>query len=144
MKQYTEEIIQILKQSKLRFTKTRLSLLQIFFQNEEPMAVSTLLSVLSDMERKVNKTTVYRELEQLESKGIIRAVHLGNRRTSYELALREHHHHLICLLCECVEDIDMNEEMIAREERIVKEKKGFMITKHALEFYGYCRMCQRG
>lgn len=144
MKQYTEEIIQIVREHNLRLTKTRLSLLQIFFQNEEPLNVSVLLSTLFRMKQDVNKTTVYRELERLEKRGIVRAVQLGNRKTYYELAFRPHHHHLVCLSCECVEDIDMNEEIFSREEETVKEKKGFVITKHALEFYGYCRMCQRG
>jgi len=142
MKQYTEEIMDILKANNLRMTKTRMALMMMFLKSEEPLSVSEMLEALSSMKRGVNKTTVYRELEQLQLKGIIGTVQLGDRKQYYELASRDHHHHLICLECKQIEDIDMNEEKLLAEEKKMSRKKGFVILRHSLEFFGLCKQCQ--
>lgn len=142
MKRYTEETIAILKNNHLRLTKTRKALVEIFLRNETPLSVSDILCTLSSMDRRVNKTTVYRELGQLQSKGIVGAVRLGDRKQYYELASREHHHHLICLQCERVEDVDMDEEKLFAEEKRASHEKGFAVLRHSLEFFGLCKACQ--
>jgi len=142
MKQYTEEITDILKANNLRMTKTRMALIEILLCSEDPLSVSDILLTLFHVKRSVNKTTVYRELEQLESKGIVSTVQLGDRKQYYELASRDHHHHLICLECKQIEDIDMNEERLFSEEKKMSREKGFVILRHSLEFFGLCRSCQ--
>lgn len=139
--EYTEEILTALKTHQLRFTKTRKALFQIFFGCEAPLSAQDILRELPKSYRAVNKTTVYRELERLQKIGVIGTVQLGGRRRYYELASRSHHHHLICLRCERVEDIDMNERVLLAQEERVKREKQFTILRHSLEFFGLCKMC---
>lgn len=136
-----QEILDILKRQHLRLTKTRKALMEIFSQNEAPLSALDILRELKKARVIVNKTTVYRELERLQAMNIVSRVELGDRKKYYELASREHHHHLICLQCECVEDVDMDENTLFTEGKKVSQEKGFTIVRHSLEFFGLCKKC---
>ncbi|MDO8565582.1 MAG: transcriptional repressor [Candidatus Moranbacteria bacterium] len=138
---YEEEIFTVLKTHHLRLTKTRKALIEVFFRYEVPLSAQDISRELSKIQRAVNKTTVYRELERLREIGIIGAVQLGDRKQYYELALRRHHHHLICLRCAVVEDIDMDERALLGQEKRIQGEKHFTILRHSLEFFGLCKMC---
>jgi len=134
-------MIILLKKHHLRLTKTRNVFVEIFSQNEAPLSVQDILKEFSCHHIKVNKTTVYRELERLQEVGIMNSVELGDRKKYYELASREHHHHLVCLRCERVEDVDMDEKKLFEEEKKVSREKGFTVLRHSLEFFGLCKKC---
>lgn len=136
-----EEIFTVLKTKHLRLTKTRKVLLELFFRYETPLSAQIILREFGKVYRVVNKTTIYRELERLERVGLIGTVQLGDRTTYYELTIREHHHHLVCLHCEKVEDVDIDEKIFLAEEKKVSREKNFVISRHALEFFGLCKMC---
>lgn len=142
MEKYTEDIHRILEENHLRLTQSRVVLLDILFSEKDPLSAAHILEKLSERENDVNKTTVYRALEQFEERGIVRGVQLGDRTKYYELASRDHHHHLVCVQCECVEDIDMDETTLSREEKKVSQERGFTILRHSLEFFGICKRCQ--
>jgi len=139
--EYSEEIFTILKAHHLRLTKTRKALMALFFQNDAPLSAQDVLREIRKGARTVNKTTVYRGLKQLQKIGIIGTVRLGDRKQYYELAAREHHHHLVCLRCAGVEDIDMDEQALLAEEQRLKREKRFTILRHSLEFFGLCKAC---
>lgn len=110
-------------------TKARLQLLQIFKNTNFPVSASDLLKKI-----KVNKTTIYRELDFLVDKGIVNEVNFGDRKKRFELKDLEHHHHLVCLNCKSVEDVNINESF--------NVPKSFKVIKHNLEFFGFCASCQ--
>lgn len=102
--------------------------------------------MLKELKRKkiaANKTTVYRQLESLLKAGAVTEVRIGDRAKQYELVdSTGHHHHLVCLRCKKVEDIDFPEELERQEKNIWKNKK-FKVLQHNLEFFGLCRNCQK-
>ena len=56
----------------------------------------------------VNKTTICRELDFLMGKGLIKEIEFGEGKKRYEIdSGSDHHHHLICLNCKKVEDVDL-------------------------------------
>lgn len=130
-----------LKRYGLRLTKTRRVLIDIFFSTPTPLSASQLLSALEKRAVFVNKTTIYRELERLEKIGILEHVQLNNRSRYYELAFENHHHHLICMQCEKIEDVDFSEEELRKEEEKVRKSRKFTILRHSLEFFGLCQHC---
>lgn len=138
---YTEEILTLLKAHHLRSTQTRKGLIGLFFQNETPFSAQDIMRELYKGTKTVNKTTIYRELERLQEKGVIGTVQLGDRKRYYELASREHHHHLVCLHCNRVEDVGMNESALLAQEQRMKREKEFAVLRHSLEFFGLCKMC---
>lgn len=137
-----EELIQRIRTAGLRMTEPRRRLLSVFLDSQMPLSAKNLLGRLADFGIEVNKTTVYREIESLIKIGVLKSIQLGERSTYYELASTEHHHHLVCLGCNRVEDVDMNESSIAKQEQKIASERRFQISYHALEFFGLCQQCQ--
>jgi Fe2+ or Zn2+ uptake regulation protein len=64
----------------------------------------------------------------------------------YELAewLTGHHHHLVCIDCGSVDDIDVPasyESQVATLVSAISSATAPPPTNHALEIEGYCRRC---
>lgn len=133
---------QIFRLHGLRFTKTRQALMELLSAGSTPLSVPQILSGLQKMGVVVNKTTVYRELDRLETLGIVGAVQLHERTKSYEIVSSLHHHHLVCIECKRVEDIDMDEEDLSVQVKQAAIEKQFTVLRHSLEFFGLCQKCR--
>lgn len=123
----------------LRPTKTRLGLIALL-ERSSPLSAPDLKERLERNGHRVNKTTVYRELELLLEKKVICEIILRDGIKRYELASEEHGHHLVCLSCHKIERVALADELSQQELKISREKK-FKILNHSLEFYGLCRGC---
>ena len=140
--EHQEPLFKILRDHKLRLTKTRKAIVNVLSANRMPLPVSELLRAMEKIGVKVNKTTVYRELERLQKLSVISSVQLGDRKQFYELAHREHHHHLVCVKCETVKDVGVDEKKLLFQEHKLSGEKKFMVLRHSLEFFGLCAKCQ--
>ena len=89
----------------------------------------------------VNKTTIYRELAFLKKQNIILELQFDDNTKRYEIMPANHHHHIVCVRCEKVEDVVLEKDLDA-EEKVITQNKKFQILHHSLEFYGICKMCQ--
>ena len=138
---HSEELFYTIKRYRLRLTKTRRALVELFVATRTPLSVPRLLDELAAMTIHVNKTTVYRELKRLAAIGIVKSVQLQDRKQYFELATSDHHHHFVCIECDEVEDILFDEFDLARQEETLARKKGFSVFRHSLEFFGLCKMC---
>lgn len=136
------EIISKLKQEGHRITPIRTRILEVLVTLKSPISAPDLLNFIRQTSEKVNKTTIYRELEFFKSKNLINEVEFGDGKKRYELNEGVHHHHLICTNCKRIEDIDLKTDL-TREEKDIEQKTGFKIRHHSLEFFGYCRSCQK-
>lgn len=135
-------LYEILGAERLRLTKTRRVFADLFLRDETPLSATDILDEFGRLRQAVNKTTVYREIGRWLDLGIIREVQFGDRQRRYELVARGHHHHLVCVECECVEDVDIDERSLLCQEKKVSREKGFDILRHSLEFFGVCGKCQ--
>lgn len=85
--------------------------------------------------------TVYRTLDALIEQRLVSALHFGDGRTRYELIDEaHHHHHLVCLACGLVEPY---EECLVQALEGTRLRRGFRVTSHHLDLFGYCRRCGR-
>jgi Fur family ferric uptake transcriptional regulator len=104
-----------------------------------------IMDLLAKRGNEVNKTTVYRELDFLLSEQIIKNVQIDSSTEYYELADREHHHHLVCTNCKKILDFSPSE---AIEEDIdilisdLEKKTGFQVQEHSFELFGRCGKCR--
>ena len=105
-----------------------------------PVDYGQIMTYLEMNGRKVNKTTVYRQLDSLIRKGQIQELDFGEGKKRYEL-LKDHHHHLICTGCNKVQCVEI-EENFKEQEAEIGRKTDFRITGHMLEFFGLCSSCQ--
>jgi Fe2+ or Zn2+ uptake regulation protein len=135
------EIISTLKQKKFKITKVRSGIVGQFSVAKSPLSAKELLDFFHSTGLQINKTTVYRELTFLLAENIIKEIEFGEGQKRYELEDFKHHHHLICLKCRRVEDVELKTDLENEEKRFLKEN-GFKVINHSLEFFGYCKSCQ--
>ncbi len=136
-----DEIIAKLKLAGHRITPIRAQIVEIFINSSTPISATDLIESFIILKIKVNKTTIYRELDFLSGKGLLKGIEFGEGKKRYELDTGHHHHHLVCLNCKKVEDVDLKTDLTA-EEKLIEKNTGFKIESHSLEFFGYCKNCQ--
>lgn len=135
-------LIEKLQSDGHRITKARGTLLSILSKKHSPLSAMELQQLLEDEGVAVNKTTIYREIDFLIQQKIIHSVAFGDDTTRYELSNRDHHHHIQCTSCGIVVDLPLQDEL-SDIERNIERTTGFIIEKHALEFFGLCKNCQK-
>lgn len=122
-------------------TEARKKIIRIFYNSKQPLSATEVLLNLK-RDSKSDKTTVYRQIEDLLKHGLIEEVRFAGKVRKYEIALRDHHHHLVCLRCDRVVDVEVSDDLKKFESQISKQKK-FKVLRHSLEFLGYCNSCQK-
>ena len=83
--------------------------------------------------------TVYRNLRQLQQKGLIRCRHLPTGEAMYAPVERDRHH-LTCV--DCGETMALDHCPIHAMEVPVDARQGFDLLFHTLEFFGLCSACR--
>ena len=121
----------------LHVTPARLATMQLFESHNTPLDAQHLIDHLHNT-LGVDRVTVFRILNAFVEKGLVRKLEFGEGKARYELN-KEEHHHLVCESCGTIEDI--SDCTIIDLEKDIKEKKGFLVKHHALEFFGFCKNC---
>lgn len=127
----------------VRYTKGRRAVVETLAGSEGPRSAAELHA---DMERGMPLSSLYRSLAVLEQAGVVSPHYSTKGVTRYELAewLTGHHHHLVCVSCGVVEDIDLPKALEEDLRGIVKKvgaRASFRPTDHALEVDGFCARC---
>lgn len=133
-----EQFLYQLKQEKLHLTKPRKLVFQAI-SKEHGVTISKLVAELTPT---VHRASIYRAVDVLEQRGIIRRVYTGWK---YRLELSEaydhnHHHHLHCTHCNKI----INTEHDIALERMINQhasQYGFKMKSHELDIVGICREC---
>ncbi len=137
------EIENRLREHAVRFTRGRHSVASALAVSDGPKSVAELHAVIGTV---VPLSSLYRTLSVFEAAGVV-APHFGKKGvTRYELAewLRGHHHHLICVNCGAVDDVDLPQDYEARVRELVdgiSSIVSFAPLNHALEIEGRCSRC---
>ncbi len=130
-----------LQETELRATPARIAAMRYFEQTDKPADVQMLKTYLHKQKIKADSATVFRIVNTFTQKGLTKQIQLNENKFRYELADKIDHHHFICDNCGTIEDIsDCNIEAIEKE---INQKKGLLIKRHRLEFFGLCKSCQR-
>ncbi|HEY2388833.1 MAG TPA: transcriptional repressor [Candidatus Binatia bacterium] len=86
----------------------------------------------------VSRTTAYRALDTLVRLGLaVKICHPGSS-ARYDAKTRRHHH-LVCVHCERVLDIDVP----ALDKLALPNDKSFEVTDYSVQFRGVCAACRR-
>lgn len=125
-----------------RITPIRTAMIDILSKSKQPVTPQELLLALSKKGFKANKTTIYRQLEVLQRYGLVNKVNFADRTKRYEIVSENgHHHHLVCLQCQRIEDVSFPTDLVEQEKAILKNHT-FKVLQHSLEFFGICKTCQ--
>lgn len=122
-------------------TGKRLAILDIFLQNSHPLDSQFVLDEVKKTNPGIDRATVFRTLNTFTSSGVLLKLEFNEGKSRYELALKEHHHHVVCTECRkfvCIEHCNLK----SIDEEVTRET-GFKINFHRLEFFGVCPDCQK-
>jgi Fe2+ or Zn2+ uptake regulation protein len=117
-------------------------LVDVLSSAKHPLVTTEISSATKDLPQ----SSVYRNLAVLEEAGVVVKVLTNGERSAFELAedLKGHHHHLVCVSCGQVVDIEMP-EVIERQlgEGLAPTAKaaGFTLLGHRLDLMGRCAQC---
>jgi len=136
-----KKIIEGLRKKGFRITKAREEIVRLFTEIKKPLSADEILADLKGRLRHINKSTVYRELSFLQDQKIIQGIELKDGKKRYESVFLSHHHHLVCVKCSDIKDVEMGTDLKKEEERIESETN-FLVQHHSLEFFGLCGRCR--
>ena len=131
-----------LKEAGMKATPKRLAILDMLDGDSAYASPEEVWKRLRERFDSLGLPTVYRNLEELASSGVISKVIPPNRQLYYFFCRnRDHHHHFVCLSCRKVEDIPSCG--IEALEREVTVKNGGKVLSHILQLNGLCGACAK-
>lgn len=126
------------EEQKVRLTRQRLVILEeIRKARRHPTADEVFAQVRRRLPR-ISLGTVYRTLDLLSERGLIRRLEFGGPQRRFEANLEEHYH-VRCLSCGRLEDVDPATLQLGR---LPSRLHGYVVTGLRLELVGLCQACQ--
>jgi Fur family ferric uptake transcriptional regulator len=135
------DVVAELRSSGSRITAARSAVVDAVLTADAPVSAQEVSAALAARKVSANVTTVYRELEFLRGKGVVVPVAFADGVQRYEPADLGHHHHLVCLSCGRIQDVEVPHAELHEAERRIAAARKFTVLRHALEFYGTCDRC---
>lgn len=128
---------------KCRQTKLRMALGHIFHTTKTPISVADIQQIFKSQNFKINKTSIYRELEFLTKNNILNKIQIDDKFTSYEYNSSNQKSYLICNQCGHIISVELNNQIIKSELQQIFQQHNFIINRHSLIFFGHCHKCQQ-
>lgn len=135
---------QILDQLKLKgykSTEPRKAILRVLLANSSTMMTADEIFLMVKSEnKKINRSTVYRNIDTLTDSGLIAKTITHSGVTKVKIKCTDaHHHHLICDICGTIVVYTHCE---SEKYKAFAESHDFVLTGHTLELHGICKKCQ--
>jgi len=126
-----------------RYTSARRGLIESMSRAGRPLTVPELLAVTPELPQ----SSAYRNVTALIEAGVVRRVPGTDDHGRFELAedLSGHHHHLVCVSCGKVEDVEPTprlERALAEAAAAAAEAQAFEIDEHRFDLIGRCPDCR--
>ncbi len=130
-----------LKKAGMRWTKQRQQIYDEIIDETKHYTAEDIHSKLVNKKIFIGLSTIYRTLQLLEGKNIVKRVPIGKDATVYETCEEESHghHHMHCSRCGKI--LEIHVDMLEDIEKIIKTKYDFTITGHTVMFTGLCSTC---
>lgn len=123
----------------LRATRQRLTVLAALGDRPDAVTAQDLHMELRQSGEPIGLTTVYRTLTALSRAGFLDTFDREGEQ-AFRRCQDGHHHHLVCEVCNKVEEITADE--VERWVRVVTRRRGYEVTGHRADIFGICADCQ--
>ena len=100
-----------------------------------------VLEAVNLIDESVGRASVFRALDLFTQLSLVRPTYVTSGTPQYVLMPDGHHHHIICLNCNCT--IEFEDCHLDGLEAELEERLGVKLTGHLLEFYGICEACRK-
>lgn len=142
-KEETDRLKEQLKAEGYKLTPQRRAVLDVIIDNEgKHLTTEEIYDIVKANCPEIGLATVYRTLQLLEKMGVVYKMNFDDGCNRYELIHNyenHQHHHLICVNCGNVEEVE--DDLLGTLEENIEKKYKFKITNHSVKFFGYCSKC---
>lgn len=121
----------------LKLTPQRIAILEFLEGNTDHPSAVDVYRAVSVLHPTMSFATVYNTLDRLRGKGHILELTIDPDKKRFD-PCTDPHHHLICMSCKRVQDINMTFNLDLTEQ----VSGDFKITGNHIEFYGACNVCR--
>ena len=128
------EAVDALRARGLRLSAVRLRVLETLFEDDAPMSAEEIAH-----RHALDPSSVYRNLEALESLGLLRHVHLGHGPGLYALRGRGEREYLYCEGCGAVRELSPQEVDPVRDR--IRDRFGYEARFTHFPVVGLCPAC---
>ncbi|HSH25601.1 MAG TPA: Fur family transcriptional regulator [Massilibacterium sp.] len=139
-----EKIKKQLHAQSYKLTPQREATVRVLLENEtDHLSAEDVYLLVKEKAPEIGLATVYRTLELLTELKVVDKINFGDGVSRYDLRKEgaDHfHHHLVCLECGAVEEIE--EDLLGEVEKVVEKEFQFLVKDHRLTFHGICKHCQ--
>ena len=122
-----------------RATQARRLLLGALIENPGHSSAEELAAYVQARAPHVCKSTIYRNLDELERLNVVDRTRLGHGPATYHLASATHGH-LVCERCSSMTEVP--DEIFADLTETARTRYGFTIQPHRFAVIGLCSDCQ--
>ena len=124
----------------LKVTPQRAAIYKALAETTSHPTAETLFQQVSQEYPMISPNTVYYTLSTLKSAGLVKEVNYWHDGARFDANVAPHHH-LICLGCRAIFDIE--DRTLNQLQPKATLPKNFRVVSHQVEFYGYCASCQK-
>ena len=126
-----------------RYTSGRRRLVEVLASAGQPVTLPDIGAAAPELA----PSSAYRNLDVLERSRVVNRIYFGSDHAYFELAepLLSHHHHLVCIACGAVEDIQLDDELEDLVDQNLTEaarRAAFTPLRHLLDLHGHCSKCE--
>ena len=133
-----DELVDRLRNKGLRATTPRRIIVETLLEQPDHVTADSLTMLVQERAPLVNKATIYRTLEALESLGVVDRMAVDQGPAQWHLVDHGHHQHLVCNVCGSVTETSSKE--FRRLARVLAVENGFQIDTH-IAISGRCQRC---
>lgn len=123
-----------------RLTVQRRLVLEVLYNRHDHLTIQDIQAELRQRQLEITETTIYRILQWLKDVGIVSQTDLGQQGIVYQVIGASPHHHLVCLSCGHIEDVN-DSLMAGLRDRLLNDYHFLPRIDH-MAFFGLCRRCQ--
>ncbi len=133
-----EDVLQLLRTGGSRITTSRRLLVRTLVERGEHATAEELASQVQSEAPDIHLSTIYRNLEELERRGVVSHAHLGHGPATYHLSATAHGH-LVCEGCGAMHEAP--DELFEDFAALVAGRYGFVVDSHHFAVIGRCARC---
>ncbi|AFJ62529.1 Ferric uptake regulation protein [Bacillus velezensis] len=144
MENRIDRIKKQLHSSSYKLTPQREATVRVLLENEEDhLSAEDVYLLVKEKSPEIGLATVYRTLELLTELKVVDKINFGDGVSRYDLrkeGAAHFHHHLVCMECGAVDEIE--EDLLEDVEEVIERDWKFKIKDHRLTFHGICHRCR--
>lgn len=127
-----------LRAAGLRVTESRTAVYEALSRAPHASADEVFAAIVERMPR-TSRQSVYNALGDFAEAGIVRRIEPAGRPMLFELRVADNHHHLVCVVCGAVEDVDC---VVGHAPCLTPgDSHGYALQAAEVTFWGTCPAC---